>query len=161
MATIAAFVQPFTAKEILNGKKNAFIRRENKLWLVIDSSNTGFAQFEKFMEFLKKEWAIEEHKFINMHMALSEAISNAIDHGNKCDEAKSVYVCAKRDEEYFGFSVEDEGEGFNYRKIENPTDADKRKKAHGRGIFIMNYLTENLHYSDNGKCVKLLFSRTR
>ncbi len=110
----------------LQSKTNTLVSGEDTIWLVINSDKHGLVHFEQFMEFIKRTWCISNSKFVNIHIALSEAVMNAIDHGNKRHPEKTIYICAKRDEDYFGFSVEDQGEGFNYRRIENPTDHENR-----------------------------------
>jgi serine/threonine-protein kinase RsbW len=147
-------------RQFLQGKKSTFIPGNDTLWLVFDSTDQGLGQFYQFADFLKRLWNITDTQFASMYTALSEAVLNAVNHGNKWEKGKSVYVNANRYDGYYTFCIEDEGDGFNYHRIENPTDKENRMKAGGRGIFIMNYLSTDVHFSENGRMVKLLFSGT-
>jgi serine/threonine-protein kinase RsbW len=152
-------IQPtFPPKQFLQGKKSTLIQGSNTLWFVFDSSDHGLDQFYQFTDFLKRAWNITDAHFANIYTALSEAVLNAAGHGNKWEKEKSVYVNATHHDGYYTFLIEDEGEGFNYRRIENPTDKENREKPGGRGIFIMNYLATDVNYSEGGRLVKLLFS---
>ncbi len=161
MTNALSLFLPMSARQILQNKKRTIILGENTLWLVVDSSLQGISQINQFLDLLKQSWSINEKLSTNIYAAVCEATMNAIDHGNKWQEDKSVYISATNDNDSYTFTIEDEGDGFNYRRIENPTDEDKRSKEGGRGIFIMNYLTDNLHFSENGRCVKLLFSKEK
>jgi len=152
-------ITPTSAKQVLQSTKRTIMMGDNTMWLVVDSNTHGLAQIYQFLDLLKYSWSIDETLFANIHTAVSEAITNAAEHGNKWEEKKSVYLCATRDGQSFTFTIEDEGDGFNYRKIENPTDQDKRSKPGGRGIFIMNYLSDHIQFSESGKCVKLFFHK--
>ena len=159
MMPIFSILPALAPKQFLQGKRSTFIPGNDVLWLVFDSTDHGLAQFYQFADFMKRAWNIPETVFINIHTALSEAVLNAAGHGNSWQPEKSVYVNAYRYDGYFTFFVEDEGEGFNYHKINNPTDSENRVKTGGRGIFIMNYLADDLTYSENGRAVKLLFAK--
>jgi serine/threonine-protein kinase RsbW len=150
-----------TPKQVMQGTRRTFIPGDNTLWLAFDSTTNGLSHFYQFTDFLKRSWNIDDAGFMNIQNALSEAVINAIDHGNKWQEGKSVFVNARRDEDYYIFSIEDEGEGFNHNKIQNPTDKELREKEGGRGIFIMKYLSENVQFSGDGRCVKLLFKNDK
>lgn len=153
--------KPLNTKQILLGKRNTIKQENGRFWFAFDSTKEGLSNYYQFLDLLKNTWGIDELTFTTIHIAISEAVMNAIDHGNKWDEKKSIYIFARHEEDYYIMTVEDEGEGFNYRRIKNPTDVENRANSGGRGIFIMNYLTENLLYSENGKSVRLLFRKRR
>jgi serine/threonine-protein kinase RsbW len=132
---------------------------EDALWLTIRSTDLGFEQLSLFADFMKRSWNMDENQFINIHLALSEAVTNAVQHGNKYDEEKTVHISANRDAVFYTFKVKDEGSGFNYHSMQNPTTGENRKQAGGRGIYIMNYLSDSLHFSENGKTVHMIFAR--
>ncbi len=157
-------LSPFTTRspQILNPtslSNSTHSSSEDTLWLTIRSTELGFEQVRLFSDFIKRAWNIEENYFINIDLALSEAVMNAIQHGNKEEEEKSVHISAKRDTVFYTFTIKDEGPGFDFRGIQNPTDGENGKKAGGRGIFIMSYLADNLHFTGNGKCANLIFLR--
>ncbi len=129
----------------------------NELWLDINSTDAGIEHFYVFADFMKRSWNIDNDSFKNIQGALSEALLNAVEHGNKWAEEKQIHIHARCLNDYFIISLHDEGDGFNYKKIANPTDAENRTQPGGRGIFLMNYLSDDVQFSDGGKRVKLLF----
>ena len=131
------------------------------LWLDISTTRLGIAHFFEFADFMKRAWNIDDTSYQNLYVALSEALTNSADHGNKWVEEKQIHIHARRDEEHYIISITDEGDGFNYKRIGNPTDIENRIKAGGRGVFIMNYLADNVQYSENGKRVVLFFRRIK
>lgn len=93
----------------------------------------------------------------NMLVALTEAVNNAITHGNKLDETKNVHFSFKHQGDEFRFTIKDEGNGFNYDKIPDPTSPENIEKPDGRGIFLMEHLANEVVFSDNGSTVELIF----
>ena len=93
-------------------------------------------------EVLKRAGASEEAVFA-IDMAVREAVTNAVLHGNKRDEAKAVRVNLKTSPDSLELSVHDEGTGFNPEAVPDPTAAENIMKTSGRGIFFMrNFMDE-------------------
>lgn len=151
--------EPLSPKQALEGRKRVIVSNNNTLWLVIDSSDAGLAQFYQFTDFLKRYWAIEENLFMSIQIALSEAVMNAIRHGNASDENKSVYIGAINNSGFYSFSVEDEGPGFDYVEAENPLLQHSPLEEGGRGVIIMRHMTDDVHFTNEGKCVTLSFRK--
>lgn len=86
-----------------------------------------------------------------------EAVNNAIIHGNKLDETKNVFVEYEINNGELLFSVKDEGNGFNYHNIPDPTLPENLEKPHGRGIFLISHLVDEVRFEDNGSkiCIKI------
>ena len=89
--------------------------------------------------------------------ALSEALANAIIHGNKANPAKSVRLFIKIYKDKIQFSVIDEGRGFDPQKIQNPTVPENLMKKNGRGIYLMSLFMDEIKFSKlkNGMKVTL------
>jgi serine/threonine-protein kinase RsbW len=85
---------------------------------------------------LSRSGVAEEVAF-GVDMAVREAVTNAVMHGNRQDEAKVVRVTAKNSPEWLEISVDDEGAGFNPAKVPDPTTEENILKSSGRGIFFM------------------------
>jgi serine/threonine-protein kinase RsbW len=79
-------------------------------------------------------------------MAVREAVTNAIQHGNKLDLAKKVEVCYGLTPERLTVSVRDQGRGFHLDKIPNPLDGDNLLKPSGRGIFYMRTFMDQVDF---------------
>ncbi|MCX7767466.1 MAG: ATP-binding protein [Flavobacteriales bacterium] len=102
----------------------------------------------------------DEDLYSKALIALTEALNNAILHGNKSDMRKIIRVSYSECSKYFTFKVSDEGEGFDYTSLPNPIDPDNLLKINGRGIFIMKNLADEVQFEDKGRTVVLKFSKT-
>jgi serine/threonine-protein kinase RsbW len=91
-----------------------------------------------------------------VRLALSEALANAIIHGNREDPSKRVHIwgaCAG--DEQLILMVTDEGEGFDPAAVPDPTMAENIFCDHGRGIFLMNRLMDSAEHRLGGRQVVL------
>ena len=98
---------------------------------------------------------------LNVPVALTEAISNAILRGNNDDAGKSVRVHADVDTHRLVVEVRDEGAGFDLAACtEDPTTADNLLREDGRGLFLMQRLMDHVErFSDGGNVVRLILHR--
>ncbi len=90
-------------------------------------------------------------------IALSEAITNAIVHGNREDPSKRVFIRVERVPGGILASVRDEGEGFYRASVPDPLARDAMMNASGRGLLIMEALADEISYQDAGREVRLFF----
>ena len=93
-----------------------------------------------------------------MGIALREALTNAIKHGNGLDPAKKVDVCLTVDENGIDITVEDEGRGFDPDAVADPLAPDNLLRTEGRGIFYMRRFMDKIDYdfgADGGTKVRL------
>ena len=88
---------------------------------------------------------------------MTEAITNAVRHGNKFDASKHVAVEFVGDARGLYFRVSDEGNGFDYDAVPDPTSPENILTCGGRGVHIMKALADELNYSDSGRTVELEF----
>lgn len=93
----------------------------------------------------------------NILVSLVEGVSNAIIHGNKCDINKNVHIEYNVADDYVVFTVADEGEGFDFTSIPDPTANENIDKPHGRGVFLMNKLADELHFYRSGAEIEVRF----
>ncbi|NMC99478.1 MAG: ATP-binding protein [Bacteroidales bacterium] len=112
---------------------------------------------ERLVDELTQQYQINSEIYGNMLVSMVEAVNNAIIHGNKLDENKSVKVEYEIENGIFTFSIKDEGNGFDYKKLPDPTTPENIEKPHGRGIFLISHLVDELSFEDNGSklCVKI------
>ena len=94
----------------------------------------------------------------NVLIATLEAANNAILHGNKLDENKDVNLLFKWDETRLECVVTDQGKGFNYKDIPDPTAPGNVEKVNGRGVFLMEKLSDDINFMENGRKVSLVFN---
>jgi serine/threonine-protein kinase RsbW len=112
---------------------------------------------EKLIDEIKAEYNIHEECYGNMLVAVTEAVNNAMQHGNKYDSDKKVNISYEVDPEQIAFTITDEGMGFDYMNLADPTDPDNLEKPTGRGVFLMKHLTDQIIFSENGRVVELYF----
>ena len=91
---------------------------------------------------------------VNIDIALREALANAIVHGNQEDPRKRVYVvCRCTTDGEVSVTIQDEGEGFNSDAIPDPTAPENRLSPHGRGIYVMKTLMDEVCFAQVGTVV--------
>jgi len=112
---------------------------------------------EKLIEDIKEEHNIHEDAFGNILVAVTEAVNNGIQHGNQFDASKKVNITYEVDGDTLLFVVQDEGKGFDYYNLPDPTAPENLEKPTGRGIFLMKHLADQVIFSDNGKTVEMYF----
>lgn len=96
----------------------------------------------------------------SIHMAMEEAVMNAIKHGNKRDIEKFVKVSIGTTSDLFWARVEDEGEGFDPEDVPDPTLEENIDKTCGRGVMLMKFYMDEVSYNDTGNVVEISKSRT-
>ncbi|HLR76293.1 MAG TPA: ATP-binding protein, partial [Balneolaceae bacterium] len=93
---------------------------------------------EEVETFLRKLFGQLNNELYNkMQLAVNEAVTNAIIHGNNNDRSKKVQISVKKQDDKIEINVKDEGTGFNPKIIPNPTDQEHLLKTSGRGIFLI------------------------
>lgn len=112
---------------------------------------------EKVIDDMKNEFDIHEDSYGNILVAVTEAVNNAIMHGNQSDPSKSVKVSYEIDGDRIMFTISDEGKGFDYYNLPDPTAPENLEKPTGRGVFLMKHLADQVIFSENGRVVELYF----
>ena len=112
---------------------------------------------EKLVDSVCEELKIPEDNYGNILIALTEAVNNAIHHGNKLDANKKTAVACIQDESKLKFRIEDQGAGFDFNNLPDPTDPENIEKPNGRGIFLMKNLADEVSFEENGRIVELTF----
>lgn len=112
---------------------------------------------EKFIDNVCEENKVNHDFYGNILIALTEAVNNAIFHGNSGDPLKKVTVTCKQNDKNIAFFVEDQGKGFDYNTLPDPTDPDNIEKPNGRGVFLMKNLADQVEFHDNGRKVEIIF----
>ncbi len=96
---------------------------------------------------------------MNLRVALAEALSNAMLYGNGADRSKHVRVELTITAKAIITRVTDEGPGFDYEDIPDPTTPESLLKPDGRGIFLMRKLLDEVSFNERGNSVTLLLRR--
>lgn len=103
----------------------------------------------------------DEDAVYNLVLLASEAVTNAIEHGNRGDETRSVEVWLKVEGRVAEVTVEDEGEGFRPENVENPLAPEHLLDDGGRGVFLMGELADEVSWSKGGRSVTLRLNLDR
>ena len=128
----------------------------NNITFSSDLNNLNIA--EAIVDTISRVSKLNELIYGNILLSLSEAINNAIVHGNKFNKNKKVSVCYKFiEKKNLLITVEDEGNGFDPSKISDPTDPDNLENLHGRGVFLIHNLADEVTYELDGKKVQMKF----
>lgn len=124
----------------------------------ITSRVENLREVEKLVDDVSVACNMSSEVYGNVLIATLEAANNAILHGNKLDERKDVNIEFKWDIEKLELVVTDQGKGFNFRNVPDPTAPGNVEKVNGRGVFLMEKLSDNLSFKENGRKVSLTFN---
>ena len=126
--------------------------------LKLASNPKNVAQVEPFIEQVFKSYEINPDMYGNILITLTEAVTNAIVHGNDRDESKLVQVKMQRNRRCLAFRISDEGGGFDYENLPDPTSPENILKIGGRGVFLMKQLSDDVLFHNNGSTVEIQFN---
>ena len=126
------------------------------------SLNSTYEDSEKvpdFVENIQQKSQLEEDTTGNLMLLLSEAVTNAVVHGNKLDESKKVEVEVQINSDKIVSIVKDQGPGFDPNSANNPLREENLLKDSGRGIFLINEISDSVDYLENGTKIRFSISR--
>lgn len=112
---------------------------------------------EKAIDELSMELDLSDEVYGNVLVATMEATNNAIIHGNNSDPSKMVRIEIMMEQKELKVHIEDQGRGFDYSAVPDPTAPENLEKINGRGIFLMERLSDEILYLENGRIVVLKF----
>ena len=92
----------------------------------------------------------DSHEVFGVHLAVEEALVNAITHGNKEDPEKSVRVKVQTNHDHLRIEIVDEGAGFDPAEVPDPTSPERICKPHGRGLMLMHSFMTHVEYRGRG-----------
>lgn len=128
--------------------------------LRIPSRAENIILVERMVEDVCDLYNIGEDYFGNILIAITEAVNNAIYHGNASNPTKNIDILFKTQKDHVSFIVKDEGPGFNFNNLPDPTNPENIDKPNGRGVFLMRNLADKVSFEDNGSTVVLDFNVT-
>lgn len=126
--------------------------------LKINSKIENLRKVEKLVDELSSDHNISADIYGNILIAALEAANNAILHGNKLDENKFVNIFVKIEDKKLRIKIDDEGKGFDYKNVPDPTAPENIENVNGRGIFLMEKLSDRIEFTRNGATVELEFN---
>ena len=127
--------------------------------LIIKSVPQNIAQVERYLVSFFNEHNLDRALYPDMLISLTEAVNNAIVHGNELDRKKEVVLKSVVQSDYIRFKVSDEGEGFDPNDICDPCEEEQILLEGGRGVMLMRSLSSEVYFSNGGATVELVFKR--
>jgi len=126
----------------------------SKKVLKILSNTQQLEKVEAFIMEIFNDLNIEEHLFFKVLICVNEAVVNSISHGNLYHKEKVITIECNYKYDYLNFIIEDEGMGFDFNTIPDPTTEENIKKETGRGIFIIKNITDKMVFRKKGKIIE-------
>ena len=99
----------------------------------------------------RHQWV--EHDIFGVHLAVEEALVNAIKHGNRNDQSKQVHIVYKLADDVVRIEITDEGPGFDPKDVPDPTDDDNLEVPSGRGLMLMRSFMSVVEFNERGNGV--------
>ncbi len=125
--------------------------------LVLPSTAQSITKVENYVRRISSKYDIGDDHYPNILISLTEAVNNAITHGNGEDQSKSVNIDMARTDTGLAFRISDEGLGFDPESIPDPTSNENIECCGGRGVFLMKQLSDRINFHDNGRTVEIFF----
>jgi len=131
--------------------------QENKIIIsnTFPSERKSIKLVEPIINDLKQKLNIPDEKFYNILISVTEAVNNAIIHGNKCSNSKKVLFNIIFENNIIKIIVQDEGLGFEPEKIADPRHPDNLFKTGGRGVFLIKELTDKSEFTSTESGTKI------
>ncbi|NOT36805.1 MAG: ATP-binding protein [Saprospiraceae bacterium] len=124
----------------------------------IPSNTHNICLIPSYIEEVFRKYHLDDNYFGDVLTSVTEAVNNAIIHGNREDENKYVYLHLKRTKKCIIFRISDEGEGFDPNSVPDPTLDDNIECCGGRGVFLIHKLSHGVNYLNNGTTVEIVFN---
>jgi len=125
--------------------------------IVISSKLKNIDHVRDFLRDVFKEFNLNMAYFNRIFIGISEAVNNAILHGNQLNPEKNVFIKLKLKGNMVRITVKDEGNGYNQCDLVDPTNSDNIKVEHGRGIYILNKLADKVSIKEEGRKILIQF----
>jgi len=129
----------------------------NSISIEIPSLIENIRIVESFVDNTKEKYELTDDVYGNIMVAVIESVNNAIVHGNQSDKSKNVQLSAEFNSDNIRFKVSDEGKGFDFTNLPDPTSPENLEKTGGRGIFLMKHLSDEVAFKNDGRQVILTF----
>jgi serine/threonine-protein kinase RsbW len=129
----------------------------NEISIKIPSITENIRIVESFIDQAKDEFSLTDDIYGNILIAVTEAVNNAIIHGNGQDKGKDIELTVLKDKHSIHFTVQDQGKGFDWKSLKDPTEPAYIEEIGGRGIFLIRNLADDCTFSDKGRKLKMDF----
>jgi serine/threonine-protein kinase RsbW len=114
--------------------------------ITLPTNQRSIGRIEKFLAKVDKHVRLNEIQMHKVIVSLTEAVNNALIHGNKMNPVKKVTVISEILPGWLLFIVNDQGHGFKPEKVANPLKEENLLRESGRGIFLMRTLMDRVEF---------------
>lgn len=125
--------------------------------LTVKSNVDALSEVESVVDQMHENGHIPSEHYGNVMVATTEAFLNAVNHGNAEDDSKHIRIDIEMEEAKCQITISDEGHGFDYENIPDPTSPENLEKVSGRGLFIIKNLADELEFERNGATMIMTF----
>ena len=129
----------------------------NAIRIEVPALSENIRMIESFIDNAREKFHLDDDIYGNIMIAVTEAVNNAIKHGSQNDSSKNVDLSLMVDGSTLKFRIEDQGHGFDYQHLPDPTAPENIEKPGGRGIFLMKHLADDVIFLEGGRVVELSF----
>jgi serine/threonine-protein kinase RsbW len=124
--------------------KKRKISRKTIFEMACQSNPKEIGCIEIFLQQVNKKLDMDEGTMYRLLVSCTEAVNNAMIHGNKSDPRKSVTIRCIVEKQFLTIRVKDEGKGFDLEGVQDPRDEKNLLKENGRGVFLMRSLMDSV-----------------
>ncbi|MCG8409702.1 MAG: ATP-binding protein [Bacteroidales bacterium] len=124
----------------------------------IKSKVENINKIEKLIDEISEDAGINSEVYGKILIATIEAVNNSIVHGNKENEEKLVEVDFYVNDDFLRIFIKDEGPGFNFYDVPDPTTPENVENIHGRGVYLMKHLADDVIFHGKGNQVEIKFN---
>lgn len=133
------------------------VKGKNKI--SVPSSLEYLRDVDEFVEGKLKKLGLDQSQLADVAISVTEAVTNAIVHGNKNDRGKKVKIDLKIEKLKIVITVKDQGDGFDPGSLSSPVEGENILKKVGRGVFILKSLMDKVNFifqPEGGTIVKMV-----
>lgn len=134
------------------------MRNHSFLNIKLASDPKSISEIEPLIKTVFQTYEISDDRFPDILISLTEAVNNAICHGNKLCDEKYVLIDIIKEHNSIRCCVSDQGQGFNPESIEDPTQRENIELCGGRGVMIIKHLSDQVIFLNNGSRIEIIFN---
>jgi serine/threonine-protein kinase RsbW len=127
--------------------------------LSVPSDLSSLSIVESLIDRVCGSLGVHEDAYGNILIAVTEAVNNAVIHGNQFNSLADIDVEVLDIDDRLCFTIKDKGNGFDFENLPDPTAPENIEKENGRGIFLIKNLADDLVFDEGGRVVNIFFNR--
>jgi serine/threonine-protein kinase RsbW len=117
---------------------------QSNYYLEVESNPNNLIIVEEFVNYFAIDLGLDEEKINGLLLAVTEATTNAIIHGNKNNSLKLVRINVTVENSILTIKIKDEGNGFDPSIVPDPTNPENLLKDSGRGLYLMRVYMDSM-----------------